>query len=218
MFGRIAPWYDVLNHVLTLGIDRTWRRRLARAIASRAPARALAMDVACGTGDVMRELLAADLRVLGGDFCRPMLDRARRKGLTALFQGDALRLPARDGTFDCATVAFGVRNFEEPGAGLREIARTLKTGGTLGVIEFGIPTAPGLRHLYLAYFRLLLPLMGKLISGDARAYRYLADSVMTFPYGGRFADLLSEAGLEPEKPTKLTFGIAYLYLARKPVG
>ena len=215
LFARIAPWYDFLNHLLTLGIDRRWRRRVAAGL--ELPPGARVLDVACGTGDLSLLVAEGGYRVMGADFCMPMLELCRRKApRVPVLQADALRLPLADEAVDAVTVAFGVRNFEDPHAGLAEIGRVLKAGGTLAVLEFGVPAPPVLRHAYLLYFRRVLPLLGRLVSRDPFAYRYLSDSVMHFPHGAAFADLLRGAGLEPFALEPLTFGIAWLYLARRP--
>lgn len=216
LFGRIAPWYDFLNHVLTLGIDVSWRRRLVRELP--VPRGSSVLDVACGTGDLAIALHRAGHRVAGVDFCLPMLRVSRAKADVPVFQSDALQLPVADGSMDAVTVAFGVRNFADLQRGLREMRRVLRPGGVLAVLEFGIPHLPVLRHGYLLYFRCLLPAIGRLVSGDPQAYGYLRDSVLAFPYGTRFAEEVRSAGLEPVSSRPLSGGISYLYLARRPAG
>lgn len=215
LFARIAPWYDALNHLLTLGIDRRWRARLARELAL--PSGSRVLDVACGTGDLTLALAGVGHRALGVDFCLPMLARARAKSARlAVAQGDALGLPLADGAVDGVTVGFGVRNFEDLPRGLAELQRVTKPGGSLAILEFGIPTAPILRHAYLFYFRRLLPVVGRLLSRDDGAYAYLRDSVLAFPHGAAFEAHLRAAGWEPTADVPLTFGIVHLYLARRP--
>jgi demethylmenaquinone methyltransferase/2-methoxy-6-polyprenyl-1,4-benzoquinol methylase len=219
MFDRIAPRYDLLNHLLSLGTDLGWRRR---AVAAAAPALGeRALDLCCGTGDLALSLARAGARVAGADFSAPMLARAagkaRRAGRELLLCGaDALALPFRDGSFDVATVAFGVRNLTEPLAGLREIRRTLRPGGRLVVLEFARPRGALLRRLYPLYLRTVLPAAGLLVAGSADAYRYLGDSIGNFFDQERFRALLAEAGYFPEAPLDLSGGIAAVYRARRP--
>jgi demethylmenaquinone methyltransferase/2-methoxy-6-polyprenyl-1,4-benzoquinol methylase len=219
MFDRIAPRYDLLNHLLSLGTDHGWRRR---AVAAVAPARGeRVLDLCCGTGDLALALARAGARVTGADFSAPMLARAARKANRAgrevsLCAADALALPFRDASFDAAAVAFGVRNLAAPLAGLREIRRTLRPGGRLVVLEFARPRAAVLRRLYKVYLRTALPAAGWLVAGSADAYRYLGDSIGNFLDQERFQTLLAEAGYFPEAPVDLSGGIAAVYRARRP--
>ncbi len=212
MFGRIAHRYDLLNRTLSLGLDRRWRRAVAARVATAAPRRLL--DVCTGTGDLALGQPAAG-SVYGCDFCLPMLALARGKTAAsatrpAWFAADALRLPLADGALDAVTVAFGIRNFEDLEAGLRELGRVLRPQGRVVILEFSTPRgalAPVLRW----WVRHVPPLLGRLISGDGEAYRYLATSVATFPDGDELCSLLQAAGFVGVRATPLTGGVATLY-------
>jgi demethylmenaquinone methyltransferase / 2-methoxy-6-polyprenyl-1,4-benzoquinol methylase len=191
MFDRIAPVYDVMNRVMTAGLDVRWRR-LAAASAVRAGDRVL--DAACGTGDLaIADLKAGAGKVTGLDFSAKMLERARRKNTTIEWlQGDMLALPFADETFDAATVGFGVRNVEDLGLGLRELRRVLRPGGRLAILEITQPRG-ALRPFYSLWFDRIVPLLGKVLPGGD-AYTYLPASVKRFPTAERLADMLREAG------------------------
>jgi demethylmenaquinone methyltransferase / 2-methoxy-6-polyprenyl-1,4-benzoquinol methylase len=191
MFDRIAPVYDVMNRVMTAGLDVRWRR-LAAASAVRAGDRVL--DAACGTGDLaIADLKAGAGKVTGLDFSAKMLERARVKNTTIEWlQGDMLALPFADETFDAATVGFGVRNVEDLGLGLRELRRVLRPGGRLAILEITQPRG-ALRPFYSLWFDRIVPLLGKVLPGGD-AYTYLPASVKRFPTAERLADLLREAG------------------------
>ena len=212
MFGRIAHRYDLLNRVLSLGQDRSWRRLLARRVAAAEPR--LTLDVCTGTGDVA---LAFDpgSRTIGTDFCLPMLALARRKVLDCnrtlpLFAGDALMLPVDGGCVDVVTVAFGVRNFENLEQGLRELIRVLRPSGVLLILEFSRPS--GLfGPLMRGWVRTVPPLVGRWISGDSEAYSYLPQSVAEFPQGQRMVSLLESVGLEEVSARPVTGGVATVY-------
>lgn len=216
MFGRIAARYDLLNRVLSLGMDRSWRRQVARRVAGARPHRVL--DVCTGTGDLALEFRTPDI-TFGSDFALPMLIRARAKARRrqrplSLFAADALRMPVRDCSVDVATVAFGIRNFEDLATGLRELARVLRPGGTLLVLEFSRPRgpfAPILRWWMLH----VPPWLGRLVSGDREAYGYLSASVASFPAGGDLCEMLEGAGVAPAGVHRLTGGVATLYEAVK---
>jgi demethylmenaquinone methyltransferase / 2-methoxy-6-polyprenyl-1,4-benzoquinol methylase len=191
MFDRIAPVYDVMNRVMTAGLDVRWRR-LAAASAVRAGDRVL--DAACGTGDLaIADLKAGAGKVTGLDFSAKMLERARVKNTTIEWlQGDMLALPFADETFDAATVGFGVRNVEDLGLGLRELRRVLRPGGRLAILEITQPRG-ALRPFYSLWFDRIVPLLGKVLPGGD-AYTYLPASVKRFPTAERLADMLREAG------------------------
>lgn len=220
MFDEIAPRYDLLNRVLSFGIDVWWRKRavaLLRAGLDGPPRRLL--DVATGTADLAIEALAlGPQEVVGVDISEGMLaggrGKLRRRGLdrrVRLVQGDAADLPFDDGAFDGALVAFGVRNFEDLGAGLRGIRRVLRPGAPLVVLEFGHPTAPGVRQGYEAYSKHVLPRVGEAVSGSTEAYEYLPESVAAFPDGEAFLDEMRAAGYRGVLARPLTFGIVSLY-------
>jgi len=191
MFDRIAPVYDVMNRVMTAGLDVRWRR-LAAASAVRAGDRVL--DAACGTGDLaIADLKAGAGKVTGLDFSAKMLERARVKNTTIEWlQGDMLALPFADETFDAATVGFGVRNVEDLELGLRELRRVLRPGGRLAILEITQPRG-ALRPFYSLWFDRIVPLLGKVLPGGD-AYTYLPASVKRFPTAERLADMLREAG------------------------
>ncbi|MBX3461781.1 MAG: bifunctional demethylmenaquinone methyltransferase/2-methoxy-6-polyprenyl-1,4-benzoquinol methylase UbiE [Planctomycetes bacterium] len=217
MFADVAPGYDRANRALSMGIDTWWRRQAVRLTAVRRGERGL--DVCSGTGDLSFALQRAGAEVVGSDFCQPMLVRAATKAVAAeagrrprFLVGDALALPFADATFDFATVAFGIRNVSDPAAGLREMARVVRPGGRVVVLEFTRPRLPLFGHAYRFYFRRILPRLGQWISGARNdAYRYLHDSVMAFPEREQFLDLMRAAGLRTPTLRLLTGGIAALY-------
>jgi len=216
MFGRIAPRYDLLNHVLSMNIDRHWRaatvRRLAAILAN---PEARVLDIACGTGDLMLALAArGQARVFGSDFCHPMLIEAGAKaGRGAkLFEADALELPIADGSIDLATIAFGFRNLASYDQGLRELQRILKPGGVLAILEFSTPPNPLLARLYGFYSRSILPVVGGWISGSREAYTYLPESVRKFPNAEELADQMRAAGFANVRFHRMTAGIVALHL------
>ena len=217
MFAGIAGRYDLLNHLLSGNVDKRWRRRVARSLESSLVGEARVLDVACGTGDLSLVLAdAGRARVVGLDFCRPMLEIARRKaeeGSRAIpfVEGDALRLPFADETFDAVTIAFGLRNLAGVFEGLKELRRILRPGGRIAVLEFSSPVAPGFRALFRFYFTRVLPRIGGLVSGSRGAYEYLPDSVSRFPDQKRLAELMREAGFEGVSFENLTGGIAALH-------
>jgi demethylmenaquinone methyltransferase/2-methoxy-6-polyprenyl-1,4-benzoquinol methylase len=216
MFGRVARRYDLLTHLLSFQADRYWRRctvRRVRAVLERSDARV--MDVCCGTGDLTLALArGAEAHVFGCDFCRPMLEAARRKGAPPLVEADGLRLPLPDASFDLLTVAFGFRNFTNYQRGLREMRRVLKPGGILAMLEFSTPPNPIFRAFYRCYSRQILPRIGGLVSGSADAYRYLPESVRRFPDAPGLAAEMRAAGFRAVEFDLLTFGVVALHLGR----
>ena len=223
MFDAIAPRYDLLNRVLSLGIDQHWRTNAIRRLADDQPSRIL--DVATGTADlaIKAERMLHPREVVGVDLSAEMLrygrDKIDAKGLSprvSLVQGDAAALPFEDDAFDAALVAFGVRNFEDLGAGLRGIARVLHPGSRLVVLEFSYPRTFPIRPLYAWYSRHVLPRIGGVLSPDAGAYEYLPDSVAAFPDGADFLARMQAAGFTDLRWEPLTFGIASLYDGRVP--
>ena len=219
MFGRVAPRYDLLNHLLSGSLDRLWRRRLARRLGL--PARSRILDLCSGTGDQAEALRKRDFRVVAADFCLPMLALSRAKFARgerprpAPLQADALTLPFADRSFDGATVSFGLRNVADLDRALGEIARVVRPGGEIAVLELTVPTFAPLRRLYLFYFLTLLPAIGRLVSGDGSAYSYLPESVLTFPGRDAFVARLERAGFAAATARPLSGGILALYHARR---
>ena len=219
MFDAIAPRYDLLNRLLSAGIDRRWRAAAIRSL--RLTGSETVLDVCTGTADVALEARRGGAaRVLGIDFARAMLVLGAKKvaaadesGRIPLVHADAMRIPVRDAAVDAVTIAFGIRNVEQPEAACAEMARVLRPGGRLAVLEFGVPRFPGVRPLYLWYFRRVLPLIGRLISGHGGAYTYLPASVGAFPPPEQFMDSLRRAGFADTRALPLTFGIVQLYTA-----
>jgi demethylmenaquinone methyltransferase / 2-methoxy-6-polyprenyl-1,4-benzoquinol methylase len=192
MFDRIAPVYDAMNHVMTAGLDRRWRRETAQAVVSPGDR---VLDACCGTGDLALANMKAGSRVTGLDFSEQMLERARAKSSAVEWvQGDALALPFADGSFDAATVGFGVRNLDDLESGLRELRRVLRPGGRVGILEITRPRGV-LRPFYKLWFDGLIPLAGKLLPGGS-AYTYLPASVRRFPEAKDFAELMRSTGFD----------------------
>ncbi len=220
MFSTIARRYDLLNHVLSGNVDKRWRRIVATRVREKLPSSsASVLDVACGTGDLSLTLFEiTGAGVVGTDFCRPMLDIAAGKtsGRIRLIEGDALDLPFRDGTFDAATIAFGLRNLSNVESGLAELSRVLKPGGWVAVLEFSRPANAILRPLFNLYFRRVLPLMGGIVSGSLSAYTYLPASVQKFPDQSQLSLLMEQAGFVQVGYENLTGGIAALHLGKRP--
>ncbi|MGH9463174.1 MAG: bifunctional demethylmenaquinone methyltransferase/2-methoxy-6-polyprenyl-1,4-benzoquinol methylase UbiE [Vicinamibacteria bacterium] len=215
MFAGVAPHYDLLNHLLSLGIDRRWRRELVSGLSLESQDRVL--DVCCGTGDLALEM-ASYARCAACDFTWEMLTRAQHKANLAdapirLAAADALRLPYPNGTFDAVTVGFGVRNLEDLSGGLRELRRVLRRGGVVAILEFSQPTHPLLRGPYRLYLHGLLPAIGRILSRRQGAYRYLADSIAGFPEPDTLCRLLIDAGFRDASYRRLTGGIVAIHEA-----
>ena len=222
MFSCIAPRYDLLNHLLSLWLDRCWRRRTARTLAARlAPAGSRALDLCCGTGDLALELARVSAgTVVGGDFAHPMLVRARekaaRQGLPlSLVEADALRLPFCDESFDVVAAAFGFRNLANYQRGLEEIRRVLKWGGEAAILEFVLPQRGAFAALYGFYFRRVLPWIGRVVSGVPGPYSYLPSSLENFPDCDAFAAWMATAGFHSVRYERWTLGTVALYRATK---
>jgi demethylmenaquinone methyltransferase/2-methoxy-6-polyprenyl-1,4-benzoquinol methylase len=223
MFTQIAPRYDLLNHLLSMQLDRVWRARVAkrlRPILDRPDA--LALDLCCGTADLALALeRAGRARIVGADFAHSMLVRAREKSAAAangshawripFFEADALRLPFADGSFDLITTAFGFRNLANYEAGLREMRRVLEPGGTVAILEFTEPPPGMLGDLYRWYCRSLLPRIGGFISGDREAYAYLPKSVARFFRPEELASLMRSVGYDPVEYRVWTMGTVALH-------
>ena len=214
LFGIIAQRYDLANRVLSLGFDADWRRRAARIVQQWQPRRVL--DLATGSGDIALALAKAcpEATVIGADFCLPMLQEARRKGVALLVQADGLRLPFADASFDVVTIAFGLRNMESWQEGLAEMARALRGGGHLLVLDFCVPRPP-LRGLYRFYLHRILPRLAAILTGDRGAYEYLGASIEKFPQGDEMRALIAAAGFDEVSCETLTGGIVSLYTARR---
>jgi len=222
MFGAVARRYDLLNHLLSAGLDHRWRSRAASACARAETV----LDVCCGTGDLARALLARrGRRVIACDFSSAMLARARSKlgralraGRAAVLEADALRLPLADGSVDAAASAFGLRNLEDPARGLAEMVRVVRPGGRVVVLEFHAPADRGLwGRAFGLYFRRILPTLAGWIAGpDRGGYRYLVDSVEAFGPAAATAEAMRAAGLEAVTVERLPGGIAAVFVGRKP--
>ncbi|MBR5334317.1 MAG: bifunctional demethylmenaquinone methyltransferase/2-methoxy-6-polyprenyl-1,4-benzoquinol methylase UbiE [Alistipes sp.] len=223
MFNNIAPTYDRLNHILSLSIDKMWRRRVVRLVRRLKPARV--MDLATGTGDLAIKMAKRipEARIMGVDLSENMLavaaEKVRRQGLEdhiALYQGDAEQLDVNDGLLDVVTVAFGVRNFGNLEQGLREIWRALHSGGHIVILEFSTPSNPIVRKLYEFYSNHVMKPVGGMLSKDQKAYDYLPDSIVEFPAPDKFIALLQKVGFAECRRRSQSCGIAQIYIARKP--
>jgi demethylmenaquinone methyltransferase/2-methoxy-6-polyprenyl-1,4-benzoquinol methylase len=218
MFGRVAPRYDLLNHLLSFQIDRYWRARTVSRVADileRPDSRVV--DLCCGTGDLMLALEKRRGRpILGSDFCHPMLTAAsqkiaRRHFSSRLFESDALQIPVRDGSLDLVTIAFGFRNLASYRKGLVELARVLRPGGKLAILEFSQPPNRAFAAFYNFYSTRILPAVGGAISGSSEAYTYLPESVRKFPGPEELAAQMRECGFDPVTFERLTFGVVALH-------
>lgn len=210
-FSRIADKYVLTNHVLSLGTDVLWRKKVGRMVATWDPNSIL--DVATGTGDLALEMQrrCPGATVIGTDFCEEMLAQAKERGLQNTLVADALELPFEDGRFDAVTVAFGLRNMANWKAGLREMARVVRTGGKVLVLDFSLPKGV-LRKPYAFYMKKVLPRIAGVITREKDAYEYLARSIEAFPSGEAMQALFREAGLQDPKWIPLSGGIASIYL------
>ena len=221
MFNKISHKYDFLNHFLSLGIDRKWRRKGIKLLAIEKPKYIL--DIATGTGDLAIESMRLNPdKVIGVDISEGMLKVGNKKiqnkkldDIITLMVGDSENLQFEDNNFDAVTVAFGVRNFENLNKGLEEMKRVIKPGGKAMIIEFSQPQGFPFKQLYNFYFRAILPNIGRYFSGDSAAYRYLPESVREFPSGKDFLNILKEIGFKNCKCIPLTLGISSIYLAEK---
>ena len=220
MFDAIAPRYDFLNHFLSAGMDRGWRDRAVDALSL--PSNARVLDLCTGTADLAIATVTrtSSASVVGVDFAAEMLrlgqGKIRQAGLDRrirVIRGDAALIPLADQSCDAATIGFGIRNVAKPEQALREIARVLRPGGRLAILEFGQPKFRGIRTLYSWYFRYLLPLVGRLVSKHQSAYSYLPASVGTFPPPSEFSSVIAATGFSQVQAVPLTFGIVYLFVA-----
>jgi demethylmenaquinone methyltransferase / 2-methoxy-6-polyprenyl-1,4-benzoquinol methylase len=218
MFSGIAPRYDLLNHVLSVNIDKRWRRSVRELLADvLGNENAVVLDVACGTGDLSIELRShSNAKVIGTDFCRPMLELAGQKTASLsldvpYIEADAMQLSFADESFDAVTIAFGLRNLSNVSDGLQELRRVLKPGGRLVVLEFSTPRVPGFATLFNLYFTRILPRIGGAVSGSRGAYEYLPHSVMKFPDQIRLVELIEQTGFSAATYRNLTGGIAAIH-------
>jgi demethylmenaquinone methyltransferase/2-methoxy-6-polyprenyl-1,4-benzoquinol methylase len=222
MFDHIAPSYDKLNHRLSWNIDKGWRRKAIRQLAPYKPQALL--DIATGTGDFA--ILAAEMlkptRLVGADISEGMMEigrqKVREKGLDSIIsfeKEDCLALSYPDTTFDAVTAAFGIRNFADLDAGLREMCRVLKPGGHLSIVELTSPVSFPMKQLFHIYSHTVLPVYGRLISKDTSAYSYLTKTIEAFPQGERMTEILHKAGFSEARFQRLTFGICTMYFAMK---
>lgn len=222
MFSGIASKYDFLNHFLSVNIDKRWRRLVSQRLEDilKNP-EAVVLDVACGTGDLALELQkSGNARIIGTDFCRPMLEIAFDKNdkntlKIPYVEADGMNLSFADDTFDAVTIAFGLRNFSNWQNGLMELRRILKTGGKLVILEFSTPVLPGFRQLFQFYFSNILPRIGGAVSGSRGAYEYLPDSVSKFPDQKNLAKMMSETGFSGVEYKNLTGGVAAIHSGAK---
>jgi demethylmenaquinone methyltransferase / 2-methoxy-6-polyprenyl-1,4-benzoquinol methylase len=226
MFDAIAERYDFLNHLLSAGFDKQWRKSAVQAL--HLTGREVVLDLCTGTADLALAAIMGEQgakRVIGVDFSAAMLqigkEKVRRTGPVGpvpsidLIRGDATRIPLRDAAIDATTIGFGIRNVEAPAEACREIARVLRPGGTLVILEFSLPRSAALRNLYLWYFRNVLPLVGRLVSRHPSAYTYLPASVEAFPSPEEFSQQLRDAGFGTVRAVPLTFGVVYMFVALK---
>jgi demethylmenaquinone methyltransferase/2-methoxy-6-polyprenyl-1,4-benzoquinol methylase len=217
MFARVAPRYDLANHVLSMNIDKLWRARTVKRVRDQImEPGARVLDLCCGTGDLMLALeKARGGPVLGSDFCHPMLLGAARKSeQSPLFEADALQLPLRESSLDVITIAFGYRNFANYEAGLIELRRVLKPGGILAILEFSQPPNKAFAALYNWYSTKILPRIGGVLSGSRDAYTYLPESVRKFPGAEELGAMMTRAGFGDVKFERMTGGIVALHTGR----
>lgn len=222
MFAGIATKYDFLNHFLSVNTDKRWRRLVASKLKDVLDnENALVLDVACGTGDLAVELQkSGKAKVVGTDFCRPMLMIAAEKNPKNLLnipylEADGMNLSFDDETFDAVTIAFGLRNFSNWENGLKELHRILKKGGKLAILEFSAPIIPGFRQAFQFYFSNILPRIGGAVSGSRGAYEYLPDSVSKFPDQKKLAAMMGEIGFFDVEYKNLTGGIAAIHIGKR---
>lgn len=224
MFDRIAHRYDLLNRLLSLGVDQRWRRRTVRSLALNGRPDAEVLDLATGTGDLAIQIARRHpgVRVVGVDpaermlaVARPKIERAGLYDRVRLFPGDAESIPFPDASFDGVTIAFGIRNVPDRARGLREMRRVTRPGGRVAILELSEPRGGLLGRVARFHVHTLVPRIGALLSGE-REYRYLQTSIAAFPPAPEFADMMRDAGLDVIRVDRLTFGVAHLYVAERP--
>lgn len=222
MFNTIAPRYDLLNRLLSFGIDKIWRKKLVKAVRAQQPGNIV--DLATGTGDVAMALTRIpDVPITGLDIAKDMLALAKRKSRHHNMQdritwihGDGEALPFDDNSYDSATIAFGIRNYEHLEKGIAEMLRILTPQGKVYILEFSKPSGGLFKQLFRFYFKYILPGIGRLISRDPSAYTYLPESVDAFPDGEDFLSIMRSVGFTEATARPLTFGVATLYIGQKP--
>jgi demethylmenaquinone methyltransferase/2-methoxy-6-polyprenyl-1,4-benzoquinol methylase len=222
MFANIAPAYDFLNHLLSMNVDKRWRKRVALILKETLQnPDSLILDLACGTGDLAIEMSKhGNAKIIGTDFCRPMLQIAKEKNLKnhisiPYVEADGLNLPFPEDCFDVVTIAFGLRNFSDWKKGLEEIYRILKFRGKIVVLEFSTPIVPGFKQLFGFYFNKILPIIGGIISGSKNAYEYLPSSVSKFPNQEELVQMMKDVGFRSVEYKNLTGGIAAIHKGLK---
>ena len=217
MFANIAPRYDALNHLLSVNIDKRWRRRVVKNLAALLPDNARVLDVGCGTGDLSIELFEkTNAQVTGVDFCGPMLKLAKTKAPQLQFiEGDALVLPFAEASFDGLTIGFALRNLADVDRGLRELLRVLKPNGHAAILEFSHPVNPAFASFVRFYNWRLLPWIGGAVSGSRSAYEYLPDSISKFPNQEALASMMRAAGFADVRFENLSGGVAALHIGRR---
>ncbi len=225
MFAQIAPRYDLMNHVLSLNIDKSWRSSVLKRL--ELPNDAPVLDVCTGTGDLAISIAKRStgrFRVIGADFCLPMLELAHQKQRklddtsrnVSFIEADTQALPFPDNLFQAVTVAFGIRNVADTMCGLNEMVRVCQADGEVAILEFSRPTWPIFKHIYDGYFRWILPAIGQAVARNSEsAYNYLPESVRQFPSGQAMIAMLEQAGLRNVRSWPMTFGVATLYIGRK---
>lgn len=222
MFNNIAARYDFLNHFLSMGIDKIWRKKAIKEVSSINPS--MILDVATGTGDlaIAASTNVKNAKITGVDIADMMLEEGRKKikkqnlsNVITMQLADSEHLPFASGLYDAVMCAYGVRNFENLETGLKEMNRVMRSGGKLVILEFSQPTAFPIKQLYSFYFRYILPSIGKLFSKHSTAYTYLPESVNVFPDGERFCSILNSCGFKNAIARPLTFGVTTLYTASK---
>ncbi len=216
LFNKIAPYYDFINRILSFGIDRLWRKRIARFVRNGDSV----LDIATGTGDVVSSILKERQvnLVIGVDRAENMLSKARKKikdRRTIFLMADGMRLPFKDRSFDAVTISFGIRNMTDPMLCLSECYRVLKEKGRIIILEFSLPEDHVVRFIYLFYLRRILPFIGRLLSGDRHAYSYLNRTIEVFPYGDSFLDMLKKIGFKKTSYFSQTFGVCMIYVGEK---
>lgn len=223
MFDSIAPAYDFMNRAMTFGIDKLWRAKAVKMIRNHSPRQIL--DIATGTGDLAIKLARElpEVKITGVDLSEGMIEIGRKKVTEAglderveMMTGDCLSLPMADDSYDCVTVAYGVRNFERLLQGYREMLRVLRPGGMLCVIELSTPTSAIVKPLYKIYTRYIIPAVGRMVSKDVCAYSYLPESIAAVPQGEDMLAIMREAGFTDTRHRPLTFGTCTIYTASKP--